>query len=68
MSKKISVHQISVHQIEDLSHEDSKDEILLETNLNTQLHIIRRSNETIIHLPYGNRIDTIRNQIIIHEK
>lgn len=60
--------QVALHQLEDLSHTESTGEIFLETQLNTQLHIVKRLNRTIINLPFGNRIDIINNQIIIHEK
>ncbi len=54
---------IQLHQLEDLS--EGKGEILLETEINTELHIIRRGHDTIIKFPYGNRFDVIDGNIII---
>ena len=59
---------VALHQIEDLAHGDSKNEILLDTKLNTELHIIAKGDTTIIRLPYGNKFDIIDGLIIIHEK
>ncbi len=60
--------QVKLHQLEDLANNESKAEILLDTNPNTELHIIRDSDRTIISFPFGNKFDIIDNQIIIHEK
>jgi len=60
---------LRLHQLNDLSHEESPNEILLDTQINTELHIIRKpSGETIIKFPFGNKFDIIDGQIIIHEK
>jgi len=59
---------VTLHQIEDLAHEESKDEILLGTNLNTELHIIIKTDKTIITLPFGNKFDIINGTIVIHER
>ena len=61
-------YQITIHQLEDLSHKESKNEILLDTQINTELHIIAKSDRTIIKLPYGNKFDIVDGMIIIHEK
>jgi hypothetical protein len=58
---------VALHQISDLSHGESKDEIILETKLNTELHIIAKEDSTIIRLPFGNKFDIIDGIIIIHE-
>lgn len=60
--------KVALHQISGLSHGTSKDEIILGTKLNTELHIIVKDDRTIIQLPYGNRFDVIDGCIIIHEK
>ena len=61
-------HSVTLHDINDLSHEESKNEILLNTKLNTELHIIVVENKTIIRLSFGNKFDIIDGLIIIHEK
>jgi len=59
---------VAVHQLQVLAHGDSKNEILLDTRLNTELHIIVQGTETVIRLPYGNKFDIVDGCIIIHEK
>lgn len=58
---------VSVHQLSDLAHGSSKNEILLEATLNTELHIIVKDGETVIKFPFGNKFDIIDNCIIIHD-
>jgi len=61
--------QVRLHQLSDLSNEESPNEIFLETEINTQLRIVSKpSGETIISFPYGNKFDIINGHIIIHEK
>ena len=60
--------RVALHQLDELSHEESKNEILLDTKLNTELHIIAKNDRTIITLPYGNKFDIVDGRIIIHEK
>ena len=60
--------KVALHQLESLSNEETKNEILLDTSLNVEMHIIAQQDCTIIRLPYGNRFDIIDGQIIIHEK
>lgn len=59
---------VALHQLDDLAHGESKNEILLDTNLNTELHIIAKSDITIIRLPYGNNAHIVEGMIVIHEK
>lgn len=59
---------VRVHRINDIAHTETPNEILLDTQLNTELHIISQENKTIIKFPYGNRFDIIDGEIIIHEK
>ena len=59
---------VSKHDLYELAHEESKSEMLLETKLNTELHIIAKSDRTIIKLPFGNKFDLVDGMIIIHEK
>jgi hypothetical protein len=59
---------VALHQIADLSHGESKDEIFLATKLNTELHIIAKEDSTIIKLPFGNKFDIVDGCIVIHEK
>jgi predicted choloylglycine hydrolase len=59
---------VALHQLDELAHGESKNEILLDTKLNTELHIIAKSDRTIITFPYGNKFDIVDGMIIIHEK
>ncbi|MCG9792494.1 hypothetical protein [Flavobacterium algicola] len=60
--------QIRLIQLADVAHEQTPNEILLDTQLNTELHIISENNQTIIKLPYGNKFDIIDGMIIIKDK
>ncbi len=60
MARKVKLHQMS-----DLSGETS--EILLDTNIKTELHIIENAGRTIIRLPFGNKFDIIDGTIVIHD-
>ena len=59
---------VSKYQLDELSHEESPSEILLDSKLNTELHIIACSDRTLIMLPFGNKFDLVDGTIIIHEK
>ena len=59
---------VSLHQIDDLAKAECKNEILLQTNNNTELHIIAKEEKTIIKFPFGNKFDVINGCIIIHER
>lgn len=58
--------QVKLHQIYDLAHKETPNEILLDTHINTELHIISENNQTIIKFPYGNKFDIVDGNIIIH--
>lgn len=61
--------KVKLHQLSDLSHADSPNEILLETEINTKLHIIKQPNgDTIIVFPYGNKFEASGGVITIHPK
>lgn len=60
--------QVRLHQLSELSNDETPNEILLDTDINTELHIIKKASETIIRFPYGNRFDIVDGMIIIHEK
>lgn len=59
---------VSKYDLHELAHEESKNEILLDAKLKTELHIISKSDRTIIKLPFGNKFDLVDGMIIIHEK
>jgi hypothetical protein len=59
---------VAYHSLQNLVNEESKYEILLETLINTELHIIAKSDQTIIRFPFGNKFDVVDGMIIIHEK
>lgn len=56
------------HQLTELAHEHSKNEVLIDTQKRTCLHITVGKGATIIEFPFGNRFDIIDGRIIIHEK
>jgi len=68
LKKQEMPRTVSLHQIEDLAKAESKNEVLLQTKLNTELHIIAESERTIIRLPFGNKFDIVDGCMIIHEK
>ncbi len=57
--------KVKLHQISDLSGDTA--EILLDTNIKTELHIIEHAGRTIIRFPYGNKFDIINGTIVIHD-
>ena len=59
---------VRVHQLSDLSNEECPNEVFIDVNQNTQLHISVDKHETVIWLPYGNSFDIIDGKIIIHDK
>jgi hypothetical protein len=61
-------YTVTLHQIEDLALAEAKNEILLQTKLNTELHIIAEENRTLITFPFGNKFDVVDGVIVIHEK
>lgn len=61
------VRTVTLHNIEDLATGTEKNEILLKTKLNTELHIVSKHDSTIIKLPFGNKFDIIDGVIIIQE-
>ena len=54
-----------MYRIEELSHENSKNEVLIKTNHLTELHIVVGKHNTVIKLPLGNSVDIIDGKIII---
>lgn len=58
---------VTLHDIHNLAHESTNNEILLSTKLNTELHIIAKHEKTIIKLPFGNKFDIVDGMIIIWE-
>jgi len=57
--------EVSLIQLSDVAHKSTPNEILLETLINTELHIISKENTTIIKLPFGNKFDIVDGIIII---
>ncbi len=56
---------VSLYTIEELAKAEAKDQIIIETNLDTRLNIIAKEDETIIILPFGNKFDIINGRIHI---
>lgn len=59
---------VALHQLEDLVHEDSRNEVVLDTKRNTELHIIVIGDKTIIKFPFGNTFNVIDGNIVIQDK
>jgi hypothetical protein len=59
---------VTLYQIEDLAKGTAGNEIILETGLNIELHIVSDMSGTTIMLPYENRVDIINGEIIIRPK
>jgi len=59
---------VSLHNLDELAKAEVKNEILLDVNFNTELHIIKQSDRTIINFPFGNKFDIVDGCIIIHPK
>jgi hypothetical protein len=59
---------VALHQLIDLAHGESKNEILLDTSINTELHIIKQGDKTIITFPYGNEFYISGRSIVIKDK
>lgn len=57
--------QVKLLQLSELSHEETPNQILLDTLDRTELNIYTENGKTIIHLPYGNKFDIIDGRIII---
>jgi len=60
--------KIKHYKIEELANEESNNEVLIQTNPNTLLHITSEPETTTIEFPCGNRFDIIAGRIIIHKK
>jgi hypothetical protein len=60
--------KIRLLQLEDLAHKETPNEVLIDTTIKTELHIISETNRTVIKFPYGNRFDIIDGCIIIYDK
>lgn len=56
---------VSLYKIENLAIAECKNEIMLDTTLDTELHIYVVGDRTIIRLPYGNKFNTIYGCIVI---
>jgi hypothetical protein len=61
-------HMVTLWSIDELATGTNKNEILLNTSLNTELMIRVNDNKTTISFPFGNKFDVIDGRIIIHEK
>jgi len=57
---------VNLHSMNDL--DDGKNEILLETHLSTELHIIKKEGHTVIRLTNNNFVDIVNGVIIIRDR
>jgi len=58
---------VRYHTLCKLSEESESDnEIILETNINTELHILQKGNQTVISFPFGNKVDIINGVIYVN--
>lgn len=56
------------YDLEELSHPQSLNELMIVTTPNTLLHIIREGNRTVIDLSCGNRFEVVGGKIFVYEK
>ena len=56
---------VNKYNLTELSHKESKNEILIDTNKNTEIHILEAKDRTVIKFPFGNKFDIIDGMIII---
>lgn len=59
---------VSLYRLTDLAKAESKNEIIIDTTKDVEIHIIQHSDLTIIRFPFGSKFDLIDDQIIIHQK
>ena len=65
--------QVKLHQLRDLSHEETPTEVIIDTLPNTELHIflssdVKDNQVTIIKFPFGNKWTVVDGCIVIHNK
>ena len=60
-------YTVSLYTIENLAKGDAKNEILIATKLNTELHLTVKEDKTIISLPFGNKFEIVDNLIVVYE-
>jgi len=54
--------------LSEISHEESKNELIISTNSKTDIHILEAKDRTIIRFTKGNKFDIVDGMIIIHKK
>jgi len=59
---------VKLYQLSELSHDDSKNEVVIQTNLNTEIHITVNGETTEISFLFGNEFKVINNKIYIDTK
>jgi hypothetical protein len=59
---------VSLHQLEDLAKAELKNEILVQTNENTELHITKHGDLTMVKFPFGNNFYVSDGIIYIQDK
>lgn len=58
---------VRLHKLSELVNDETTNEILLDTNPSTELHIVAEIHRTIIKLPYGNKFDIIDGCMVIYK-
>lgn len=61
-------YTLALYKLSELVNEETPNEVLIDTKVNTELHITVNDDSTIISFPFGNKFDIIDGRIIIHEK
>ena len=59
---------VNKYDLNELSHNKSKTELLIDTNQTTEIHILEAKDRSVISFPFGNKFDIIDGIIIIHDK
>lgn len=59
---------VSIHKLKHLSNTETPNEILLDTNPQTELHITIYGGKTIIKFPFGNKAEIVDGCLIVHSK
>lgn len=55
------------HDLIELSHKETPEEVLIKTKPNTEIHIEALKDVTVVRLSYGNKFDVINGRIYIYE-
>ena len=60
--------KINGHDLRELSHEETSNEVLINTQSSTTVHIRTELTLTVIRFPFGNKFEIDGDEIIIHSR